>query len=250
MAATDHDGGAETVRVFAGECLVRADDDHHRGKVVVLVKPDNTVLVHDVSGYQPVAWITRAESVSQSTTDGFALTAIAGETVLEVESCMEYGTGSFPVSRAGVPVASCPDCAGVLVRAGDLVTCLGCDRTHGLPDGAAIVDDTCSCGLPRMRVDRGAAFELCIDRRCESLTAAVRDRFDGEWPCPACESPLRIIRRGGLLAGCDRYPDCDRGFMIPTGTVADRCPCGLPLFDTPRGIRCLDATCDRATAGD
>lgn len=95
-----------------------------------------------------------------------------------------------------------------------------------------------------MRVERGAAFELCIDRTCESMDDAVRRRFDREWTCPDCGGDLRILRRGGLIAGCEQYPDCDTGFAIPTGVVTGTCDCGLPLFDTPSGPRCLDATCD------
>ena len=238
-------GSGDAMRVLAGDCLVRDDGGVHRGEVVVLIKPDNTVLVHDVDGYQPIAWLTRADSVSQTNDDGFRVTAVAGEKTLRVESRTEYGFGEYPASHAGIPVGDCPACGRVLVRAGGLVSCPGCGARYGLPDGARVLETPCSCGLPRMRVERGAAFELCLDRECESLDDAVRERFDRRWRCPDCEGALRVLRRGGLLAGCERYPDCENGYVIPTGTVGDACACGLPTFDTARGRRCLDATCER-----
>ncbi len=95
-----------------------------------------------------------------------------------------------------------------------------------------------------MRVERGAAFELCVDRGCESLDARVREAFDREWDCPTCGAPLRVLRRGGLLAGCDAYPDCETAFPIPAGTVDGTCDeCGLPAFESGAGRRCLDAGC-------
>lgn len=234
---------SDPLSVLAGDCRVHADGTVHRGEVVVLIKPDNTVLVHDVDGYQPVAWLTRAESVSHSSNGGFSVTAVAGEQSLHVESKTAYGFGQYPGSHAGIPVGDCPDCSGPLVRAGGRVACFRCEPTYGLPDGASVLEETCGCGLPKMRVDRGATFELCLDRTCESLDAAVRERFDGEWTCPDCGGALRIIRRGGLLAGCEHYPDCETGYVIPDGIVDGTCDCGLPTFETPQGRRCLDATC-------
>jgi DNA topoisomerase I len=233
----------DAIHVLAGDCRVRADGITHRGEVVVLIKPDNTVLVHDVDGYQPVAWLTRADSVAHASNGGFSVVATAGERTLRVESRSAYGFGRYPGSCAGIPVGDCPDCSRVLVRAGGRVSCPGCSAEYGLPDGASVLDSTCECGLPRMRVARGATFELCIDRACESLDDAVRDSFDGAWNCPDYGGALRVIRRGGLLAGCENYPDCEVGYVIPDGVTDDDCPCGLPVFETPRGRRCLDATC-------
>ena len=96
-----------------------------------------------------------------------------------------------------------------------------------------------------MRVERGSAFEVCLDRSCESLDERVRAAHDREWDCPDCGADLRILRRGGLIAGCERYPDCETGFAIPAGTVVDGCDCGLPVFETASGRRCLDAGCQR-----
>jgi DNA topoisomerase-1 len=47
-----------------------------------------------------------------------------------------------------------------------------------------------------------------------------------------------------LLAGCDAYPECETAFSLPTGVVVDDCECGLPVFETGRGRRCLDSTCE------
>jgi DNA topoisomerase-1 len=237
-----HDG----IHVIAGECTTTFDgsrvrEHEQRGQVVVITKPDNTVLVHDADGYQPIAWLTRAETV---TVDGTHLAASDGDQHLEVTIHEEIASGRYPASAAGTPVGECPDCEAALVRVADAVTCTGCDARYGLPGDADVLDDRCSCGLPRMRVERGRAFEVCVDRECESMDEAVTNVFDREWGCPHCEGELRIIRRGGLLAGCENYPDCDTGFAFPAGVVVDECACGLPLFETAGGKRCLDATCE------
>lgn len=235
----------DSLHVLAGDCLVNTDETSHRGEVVVLLKPDNTVLVHDVDGYQPVAWLTRADSVATARNGGFSVTAIAGDRTLRVESQSAYGFGEYPGSKAGIPIGECPDCEHTLVRAGDVVACLGCDNQYGLPDGASVLDSRCDCGLPQMCVSRGETFELCLSRECESLDEAVKKAFDREWGCPDCAGSLRVIRRGGLLAGCENYPDCAAGYVIPDGVVTDTCGCGLPRFETPRGERCLDSGCKR-----
>jgi DNA topoisomerase-1 len=102
-----------------------------------------------------------------------------------------------------------------------------------------------------MSVERGASFRVCVDRACDPLDDAVRDRFDGVWSCPDCGSPLRILRRSGrLIAGCDAYPDCETAFSLPAGVVVDDCGCGLPVFETATGRRCLDGTCDEYWTGE
>ncbi|WP_114576109.1 DUF91 domain-containing protein [Saliphagus sp. LR7] len=242
----------ETIQVLAGDCTVVADGadrEEHRGRMTAVVKPDNTVLVHDGESYQPVAWLTRADSVSTTSgpPEGFTLVAHKDEMTLRLAAHERDGFGQYPVSTAGTPVGRCPDCAGALVRA-DGVSCVGCGERYGVPDDATVRDDRCSCGLPRMRVERGYAFDVCLDRDCESLDAAVRRAFDREWDCPDCGGDLRILRRGGLLAGCERYADCETGFVVPAGVVDGECPCGLPAFETESGRRCLDSTCERVAA--
>lgn len=240
------------MRLFAGDCTTTfegARERIQRGSVVVIVKPDKTVLVHDADGYQPVAWLTRPDSVTIETDgDGFGITARAGDQTLRVISRATTARRDVPISAAGVPVGTCPDCDGPLVRTGGDVDCLGCDARHGLPSGATILDRICeACGLPLLRAERGDVFEVCTDYACESLSERVTERFDREWTCPDCGSDLRIVRgrRGHLVAGCDDYPDCETAFSIPSGVVVDDCDCGLPVFETASGRRCLDGTCEQ-----
>jgi DNA topoisomerase-1 len=240
----------DSVRVFAGECTVRfegARERVQRGHVVVVVKPDRTTLVHDGRGYQPVAWLTRPESLTvEGDADAFGVTARDGEQELRVVSHAVTGRAEFPVSDAGVPVGHHPDSGGALVRTDGAVSDLETGTEYPLVAGATVLESTCEeCGLPEMRVERGAVFEVCIDRDCEPLDDAVRERFDRAWTCPDCGSDLRIIRRRGrLLAGCDAYPDCETAFILPSGVVVGECDCGLPLFETATGRRCLDGACE------
>ncbi|WP_254536765.1 endonuclease NucS domain-containing protein [Halomarina litorea] len=247
---------SDSMRVVAGECTTEftgSRERAQRGHVVCLCKPDNTVLVHDVDGYQPVAWLTRPESLSVGG-DPLVVEARDGDQHLRVTVHREHGMASYPASVAGVPVGTCPECAGAgtaperggtLVRSRGAVECLDCGARHGIPTDATVLDSTCEdCGLPTMRVERGAAFEVCLDRSCESLDDAVAEAFDRAWDCPDCGSSLRILRRGGLIAGCDAYPDCETAFAVPEGVVAGTCDCGLPALRTSRGVRCLDSACE------
>ncbi|SDR43990.1 endonuclease NucS domain-containing protein [Natronobacterium texcoconense] len=241
----------DSIRVLAGDCTViteTGDREEYRGRMTTIVKPDNTVLVHDTDGYQPVAWLTRADSVSSDRSDGFTLVAKKDSQRLRIAAHDQDGFANYPASAAGPLVGTCPDCSGALVRSKG-VHCVDCGDRYGVPADATIRDDAanCECGLPRMRVERGLAFNVCLDRDCESLDEAVTEAFDREWNCPEpdCDGDLRILRRGGLIAGCEHYPDCDTGFAIPAGVVDGECGCGLPTFDTGGETRCLDATCEQ-----
>jgi DNA topoisomerase-1 len=240
----------DSTRLFAGDCTTTFEgtrDRTTRGRVVVVVKPDRTVLVHDADGYQPVAWLTRPDSLSvEEDASGFGLTARAGEQTLRVVSHAVAGRATYPVSEAGVPVGHHPETGEPLVRAGRSVVGLDSGVRYPLVAGARVLEETCDdCGLPLMRAERGAVFEVCVDRSCEPLDDAVRERFDGAWPCPDCGSPLRLLRRSGrLVAGCDDYPACETAFSVPAGVVVDGCDCGLPVFETATGRRCLDGACD------
>ena len=239
----------EEISVLAGECTTEFEgrrDLTQRGRAVCLRKPDGTVLVHDADGYQPTAWLTRADAVTVAG-DPPTVEARDGDQRLTVRFHAVDGRASYPAGAAGTPVGDCPDCGGRLVRSRRRVTCTGvdCDADYGLPSGATALDATCDCGLPRIRAERGAAVEVCLDRDCESLDDAVRAAFDRAWDCPDCGSDLRVLRRGGLIAGCDAYPDCEAAFAIPEGVVAGACDCGLPAFAVGDDRRCLDATCGR-----
>ena len=233
-----------SIRTIAGDCLVRFEGRRERtvrGRIVTLIKPDNTVLVHDIDGYQPVAWLTRPESLSV-TRDPLWLLASDGEETLRLEAAGDVDVIEHDATDAGTPVGACR-CGGQLIRTGSDVVCLECSDRFGLPAGASMTDASCACGLPTFRTDHGDSFELCLDYECGSLLESVRGRFDREWDCPNCGGALRILRRGGLIAGCEGYPDCDTGFSIPEGTVVGTCGCGLPVFETTSGRRCLDSTC-------
>jgi DNA topoisomerase-1 len=239
----------EPLRILAGDCTVTYEDSgetrQERGNTISIIKPDNTVLVHDAGGYRPVAWLTRAAAVSCSRGDPPTVLVQDDDRRLRVEAHAEHGFARYPGSPAGPQVGDCLRCAGPLVRADGAVRCIHCDEAASVPGDATVTDDHCDCGRPVMRVERGAVFEVCVDRSCESLDAAVRERFDREWDCPDCDGDLRVLRRGGLIAGCEHYPDCDTGFGIPRGTVDGTCGCGLPVFDTPGGRRCLDTGCEQ-----
>jgi DNA topoisomerase-1 len=233
----------ETAHVIAGRCTTvfegtREQEQH--GDMIVLIKPDNTVLVHDADGYQPVAWLTRAESV---TVTGETVAARDGEQSLTVTVHDARAHGHHHLSEAGLPVAECPDCEADLLRANGSLSCPDCAHDHPIPRDATVLDGHCSdCGLPRVRVERGCSLVCCPD--CDSLTDRVREAFDRQFDCPDCEGSLRVLYRGGILLGCDRYPDCEVAYSFPTGTHDGDCDCGLPAFETATGWRCLDSDCE------
>ena len=237
----------DATHVIAGTCTTTFEGDgretDQHGDVVVVVKPDGTTLVHDAAGYQPVAWLTRPEAV---TVDDAGVTARDGDQRLRVDVLDAHARGRYLTSDAGVPVGACPDCDGTLVRTRGTVACPTCEASYGLPAGATITDETCTdCGLPRVRAERGASFVVCLDRDCESLDERVRAAFDREWDCPVCGGDLRVLRRGGLILGCEHYPDCEAGYAFPEGVHDGTCACGLPVFETATGRRCLDSGCER-----
>ena len=46
-------------------------------------------------------------------------------------------------------------------------------------------------------------------------------------------------------ADLDRYDTADIVPVVPAGPVVGRCDCGLPVFRTASGRRCLDGACER-----
>jgi DNA topoisomerase-1 len=236
---------SDTAQVLAGRCTTIFEGTREReqhGDMIVLVKPDGTVLVHDADGYQPVAWLTRPESV---TVTGDTVAASDGDQSLRVTVHETHARGQYPVSAAGVPVGECPDCETTLVRGGGSLSCPDCESSHPVPADATVLAERCAdCGLPQVRVRRGCSFVLCPD--CDSLTERVRAAFDREWDCPDCDGQLRVLYRGGLLLGCDEYPDCEVAYGFPRGTHDGACACGLPAFEHGGQCRCLDSTCETA----
>jgi DNA topoisomerase-1 len=228
--------------VIAGRCTATYEDGdvhEYRGDVVVLSKPDGTVLVHDAEGYQPVAWITRADRFA---VDDDGLRAWRDDTVLRVAVQERCGGGRFPTGTAGPPVGTCPDCEETLVRASGRIACLGCDASYGVPTDATLLESRCNdCGLPRLAVERGQRFEVCLDPGCEPIEKVVAAAFDRAWPCPDCGEDLRVRRRGGLLLGCDAYPDCEWSRSFPRETFDGECACGLPMLSG----ECVDEQCER-----
>ena len=116
---------ADALRVFAGDCTITtmgARENDLRGEVVVLLKPDNTVLVHDRDGYQPVAWLTRPDTLTYDGTSGgtFSLTATDDGSRLDITANDEYGLGRYPASRAGHPSEPAP-------------TAMACSPTRTVP---------------------------------------------------------------------------------------------------------------------
>lgn len=242
-SATNH-----AFRVIAGDCQIEVDVDEsltYRGQVLLIIKPDQTVLVHDIDGYQPVAWMTRAEQISHDPDTG-TITAVDGDRWLEITPVSTLIDRQLPGTSAGEPLADCPNCGGQLVHAHPHVHCVSCRNQYTLPATASIIDEQCSCGLPRMAIDHGDRFELCIDRNCEPMEEVIGAQFDGTWACPSdnCNGSLHVIRRRNLLLACDAYPDCDVAFRFPAGVIDGHCGCGLPRFTEGNGSRCLDASCE------
>jgi DNA topoisomerase-1 len=239
----------DAIRVLAGECTVTfegTETREERGEVVTVVKPDNTVLVHDADGYQPAAWLTRADVVRYARdTDGFRIVAGKGGQQLVVESHAEHGDAHYPASPAGPAVGECPTCGGTLVRATSGVTCVGCRATYTIPSDATVLEDTCDdCGLPTFRVERGYAVEVCLDPSCRTIADAVRTAIDEHddttrWTCE-CGGALRVERRRGLRTICEA---CGDVYGLPNGVLADQCDCGRPTFRTANGERCLASDC-------
>ena len=130
-----------SIRTMTGDCLVRVDGRRERtvrGRILVIIKPDNTVLVHDIDGYQPVAWLTRPENLSV-THEPLWLVASDGDETLRIEAVGELTVADHDATDAGTPVGTCR-CDGELVRTGNDVVCLECDDRFGLPSGASMTD--------------------------------------------------------------------------------------------------------------
>lgn len=154
----------DAVRVLAGDCRVRGPETDLRGAVVLLAKPDGTVVVHDAGGRRPAAALAADTLAVSRDAGGFAVRARGAAGWLQVASHERYGHAHYPVSPAGPPVGECPDCGGTLVRGGGRVTCTGCLLAYSIPEGATATGARCEeCGLPLVET---AAGVWCPDDGC------------------------------------------------------------------------------------
>lgn len=243
ISSADRSGFA----LVSGDCRIEVDLDEpitYRGHVLVVAKPDGTLLVHDTQGYQPVAWLTRADQVTMDADEG-TITAVDGDRWLRIQVISSILDRELPGTAAGIPVAECPACDGQLIEGDAAVHCINCRNEFGIPSDAVVLESRCTCGLPQMRIERGDVFDLCIDRTCQPMDEAIADRFDGMWACPDddCTGTMHVIRRRNLLVACAEYPDCDVAFRFPPGPIDGHCGCGLPRFAVNGESRCLDGQC-------
>lgn len=164
----------DQIRVYAGECTAAYEGTVNRtarGHVLALVKPDDTVLIHDRAGYSPVAWLTRSASIDIDCDDRPQITAVDGDQRLTVRFHGLEKRAVFPISVAGVPVGRA-DASGMgpYVRCrGSVVNITNGDR-YALPSETVLLDRSCNaCGLPLVRADRTTTRDRpqCLDSDCE-----------------------------------------------------------------------------------
>ncbi|MDD1721408.1 MAG: DEAD/DEAH box helicase [Euryarchaeota archaeon] len=141
-------------------------------------------------------------------------------------------------------VGHCKRCGGSLRRVDNVITCQ-CGVIYKLPAGADLAHTTCSCGLPKFKL-KLLGVDVCVDRQCENMDDIIAAAFaNHKFTCPRCESSLTVVRRRGLIVGCERYYDgCKTAFLLPANaSITGRCTCGLPRLQLKTKARCLDTTC-------
>jgi DNA topoisomerase-1 len=87
---------------------------------------------------------------------------------------------------------------------------------------------------------------VCVDRQCERIEDVIARHFaTSNFVCPRCHSPLSVVRRKGIIVGCNDYYDgCKTAFLLPmNATIVGRCKCGLPKLQLKTKMRCLDTKC-------
>ncbi|RRJ28348.1 endonuclease NucS domain-containing protein [Halocatena pleomorpha] len=163
----------EWIRVYAGDCTAEYQGPvarTARGHVVVLVKPDGTVLVHDRSGYSPAVWLTRAASLAIDHDEHPRITAVDGEQRLTVRFHHLAGCSEYPVSVAGVPVgpSDTADGTGPYVRSRGPVVDIASGDQYALKRESTVIDQSCACGLPLIRIGRAETGDQlrCLDPGC------------------------------------------------------------------------------------
>jgi replicative superfamily II helicase len=163
------------------------------------------------------------------------------------ESTQSNGTKSFDESILEVRTSSvgrCKNCGGFLKRAGNVITC-ECGASYKLPSGTDLADNTCNCGLPKLKLQL-LGEDVCIDRQCERIEDVIARHFaTSNFVCPRCHSYLTVVRRKGIIVGCTEYYNgCKTAFLLPmNATIVGRCKCGLPKLQLKTKMRCLDTKC-------
>jgi DNA topoisomerase-1 len=143
-----------------------------------------------------------------------------------------------------VLVGTCKKCGEKLYRHGASIKC-DCGVEYKLSDGAELIDEKCSCGLPKFKLklyDMG----VCIDRKCENMDEIISREFASSgYKCPNCGSSLTVVRRRGIIVGCSRYYDgCKTAFLLPINAkIESMCTCGLPKLRLKTKVRCLNTKC-------
>lgn len=164
-----------SMRVYAGECTAEYEgtvDRMARGHVVALIKPDNTVLVHDRDGYSPAVWLTRPASLDVDHGDGPRITAVDGDQRLTVRFHGVEEALSPAVSVAGVPVGSTADAGDTdrsFVRNRGSVVDLATGDRYAVSAGSTVLNVRCECGLPLIRAEQTADDQRCLDSACERV---------------------------------------------------------------------------------
>jgi replicative superfamily II helicase len=163
------------------------------------------------------------------------------------ESIQSNGTKSFDESILEVRTSSvgrCKNCGGFLKRAGNIITC-ECGAFYKLPGGTELADNTCQCGLPKLKLQL-LGDDVCIDRQCERIEDVIARHFaTSNFVCPRCHSHLTVVRRKGIIVGCTKYyGGCKTAFLLPmNATIVGRCKCGLPKLQLKTKTRCLNTKC-------
>ncbi|MGZ4915880.1 MAG: hypothetical protein ACXV45_04345, partial [Halobacteriota archaeon] len=147
-------------------------------------------------------------------------------------------------NESAITIGHCKRCGGSLRHVDNVIAC-DCGVVYKLPAGADLTDRKCTCGLPKFKL-KLLGIDVCVDRQCENMDAIIAAAFvTRKFTCPRCGGPLTVVRRKGLIVGCERYYDgCKTAFLLPSNaTITGRCTCGLPRLQLKTKARCLDTSC-------
>jgi len=193
-----------------------------RGHAVVLVKPDDTVLVRDAAGYRPVAWLTRSgaltverpgdspttvpdadggehgESTAAASPAAVRPVARDDDRRLRVAVSSPADGARYPVGEAGVPVAD-----GYGRRRGAVIALDGGER-YPLPTGASALDTCYDCRAPRIRAERGVVAEIRVDRSCEPPTRSSARPWTASSTVRTARAPSGCSGAGGSCSALTR----------------------------------------------